>query len=120
MAAVLTWALALLSALSTTQAQKVFWDYFSQSSGDKGRVEQTQRQKLAREPASLKDSLEQDLNNMDKFLEKLGPLSGQGREPPSLPYDPVGMRQQLQEELEEVRARLEPYMAEVHERLNAW
>nr|XP_019569188.1 PREDICTED: apolipoprotein A-V isoform X1 [Rhinolophus sinicus]XP_019569189.1 PREDICTED: apolipoprotein A-V isoform X1 [Rhinolophus sinicus] len=117
MAAVLTWALALLSALSTTQAQKVFWDYFSQSSADKGRVEQTQRQKLARDPARLKDSLEQDLNNMDKFLEKLGPLSGQGMEPPSLPYDPVGMRQQLQEELEEVRARLEPYMAEVHERV---
>lgn len=54
---------------------------------------------------------------MDTFLEKLGSLSGQGREPPSLPHDPVGMRQQLQEELEEVRERLEPYMAEVHERV---
>lgn len=117
MAAVLTWALALLSAFSTTQARKDFWDDFSQGSGDKGRVEQTRRQKLAREPASLKDSLEQDLNNMDNFLEKLGPLSGQGREPSSLPHDPVGMRQQLQEELEEVRARLEPYMVEVHERV---
>lgn len=42
---------SLSTALSTTQAQKVFWDYFSQSSADKGRVEQTQRQKLARDPA---------------------------------------------------------------------
>ncbi|XP_008054096.1 apolipoprotein A-V [Carlito syrichta] len=115
MAAVFTWTLALLSAFSTTQARKGFWDYFSQSSGDKGRVEQIQQQKLAREPASLKDSLEQDLNNMDKFLEKLGPLTGQRREPPRLPQDVEGMRQQLQEELDEVRARLEPYMAEAHE-----
>lgn len=68
-------------------------------------------------PRSLKDSLEQDLSNMDKFLEKLGPLSGQGREPPGLPQDPVRMRQQLQEELAEVRARLEPYMAEAHEQV---
>nr|AEK86266.1 apolipoprotein AV [Tupaia belangeri]AEK86267.1 apolipoprotein AV variant 2 [Tupaia belangeri] len=116
-AALLTWALALLSAFSATQAQKGFWDYFSQSSGDKGMGEQIRQQKLAREPASLKDSLEQNLNNMDKFLEKLGPLSGQGRETPQFPQDPVGMRQQLQEELEEVRARLEPYMAEAHERV---
>ncbi|KAM9659854.1 apolipoprotein A-V [Trichechus inunguis] len=116
-AAVLIWAIALLSASSAAQTQKGFWDYFRQSSGDKGRVEQIQQQKLAREPASLKDSLEQDLNNMGKFLEKLGLLSGQGREPPQLPQDPVGMRQQLQAELEEVRARLAPYMAEVHERV---
>ncbi|XP_034864891.1 apolipoprotein A-V isoform X2 [Mirounga leonina] len=54
---------------------------------------------------------------MDKFLEKLGPLSGQGREPPGLPHDPEGMRQQLQEELAEVRARLEPYMAEAHQQV---
>ncbi|XP_035120530.1 apolipoprotein A-V isoform X2 [Callithrix jacchus] len=64
-------------------------------------------------PRSLKDSLEQDLNNMNKFLEKLGPLSES--EASRLPRDPVGMRQQLQEELEEVRARLQPYMAEAHE-----
>lgn len=68
-------------------------------------------------PRSLKDRLEPDLSDMDKFLEKLGPLNGQGREPLGLPRDPVGMWQQLQEELEEVRARLEPYMAEVHERV---
>ncbi|XP_019797592.2 apolipoprotein A-V [Tursiops truncatus] len=117
MAAVLTWALALLSVLSITQARKGFWDYFSQSSTDKGRVEQIQQQKLAREPTSLKDRLEPDVSNMNNFLEKLGPLNGQGREPPGLPHDPVGMRQQLQEELEEVRERLEPYMAEVHERV---
>ncbi|XP_053449527.1 apolipoprotein A-V [Nycticebus coucang] len=109
MAAAVTWVLAVLSALSATQARKGFWDYFSQSSGDKGRMEQ---QKLAREHVSLKDSLEQDLNNMDKLLEKLGPLSGRGWGP-----DPVGMRQQLQQELEEVRARLEPYMAEAHKRV---
>ncbi|XP_062952076.1 apolipoprotein A-V [Cynocephalus volans] len=114
-AAILTWALALLSAFPATQARKAFWDHFSQSSGDKGRVEQVQQQKVAQEPASLKDSLEQDLNNMDKFLEKLDPLSGQGREPLRLPQDPVGLRQQLQGELAEVRARLEPFMAEVHE-----
>ncbi|KAB0406191.1 hypothetical protein E2I00_011409 [Balaenoptera physalus] len=109
-AAVLTWALALLSVLSITQARKGFWDYFSQSSRDKGRVEQIQQQKLAREPASLKDRLEPDLSNMDNFLEKLGPLNGQGREPPGLPRDPVGMRQQLQDELEEeVRQRLQAF-----------
>uniref|UniRef100_A0A8W4FB62 Apolipoprotein A-V n=1 Tax=Sus scrofa TaxID=9823 RepID=A0A8W4FB62_PIG len=137
-AVVLTWVLALLSGLSTTQAGKGFWDYFSQSSGNKGRVEQIQQQKLAQEPTGpvrevlgpkergaegsrpmafvsfprrLKDSLEQNLNNMDKFLEKLGPLNG-------LPQDPVGMRQQLQKELEEVRKRLEPYMTEMHERVS--
>ncbi|XP_006834041.1 PREDICTED: apolipoprotein A-V [Chrysochloris asiatica] len=109
-AAVLIWALALFSGSSVTQAQKSFWDYFSQSSKDKGRMEQMQQQKLTREPLSLKDSLEQNLNNMDKFLEKLGPLSGQ-------PQDPEGTRQQLQEELEEVRARLAPYMTEAHERV---
>ncbi|XP_049712946.1 apolipoprotein A-V [Elephas maximus indicus] len=116
-AAVLLWALVLLSVSSAAQTQKGFWDYFRQSSGNKGRVEQIQQQKLEREPTRLKDSLEQDLNNMGKFLEKLGPLNGQGRDPPQLPQDPVGMRQQLQEELEEVRARLAPYMAEVHERV---
>lgn len=66
---------------------------------------------------SLKGSLEQNLNNMDKFLEKLGPLSGQGREPRRPPPDSEGLRQQLQEELEEVRTRLEPYMAEAHQRV---
>ncbi|XP_036114107.1 apolipoprotein A-V [Molossus molossus] len=116
-AAVLTWALTLLSAFSPTQAWKGFWEDFSQSSRDKGRVEQTQQQKLARESTNLKDSLEQNLSNMDKFLEKLGPLSGQGREPPRPPPDSEGLRQQLQEELEEVRARLEPYMAEAHRRV---
>nr|XP_045371604.1 apolipoprotein A-V isoform X2 [Camelus bactrianus] len=116
-AAFLTRALALLSVLSTTQAQKGFWDYFSQSSGDKSRVEQIQQQKLAWEPTSLKGSLEQNLSDMDKFLEKLGPLNGPGREPPGLPQDPVDMRQLLQKELEEVRERLEPYMAEVHKRV---
>ncbi|XP_054448276.1 apolipoprotein A-V [Pteronotus mesoamericanus] len=117
MAAVLTWALALLSAFSSAQARKGFWDAFSQSSGDKGRVEQVQQQKMAREHARLKDSLELDLNNTDKFLEKLGSLSAQGKEPPRIPSNPEGMRQQLQEELEKVRARLEPYMAEVHQRV---
>ncbi|XP_004427347.1 PREDICTED: apolipoprotein A-V [Ceratotherium simum simum] len=115
--AVPTWALALILAFASAQAQKGFWDYFSQSSGDKGRVEQIQQQKLAREPARLKDSLEQDLSNIDKLLEKLGPLSGQGKVTPGLPRDPAGMWQRLQEELEEVRARLEPYMAEVHKRV---
>lgn len=37
---------ALSTAFSTGHAQKGFWDYFSQSSGDKGRAEQT----LAWEP----------------------------------------------------------------------
>lgn len=115
MVAGLTWALALLSAFSATQAGKGFWDYFSQSSGDKGMMEQIQQQKLA--PTSLKDSLEQDLSNMNKFLEKLGPLSGQGKEPPLRAQDPAGMRKQLQEELEEVKTRLVPYMAEVHQRV---
>ncbi|XP_058145093.1 apolipoprotein A-V [Dasypus novemcinctus] len=113
MAAVLTWALALLSASSAAQAQKGFWDYFSQSSGDKGRAEQ----KLAWKPASLKDNLEQDLSDMDKFLEKLGPLSGPGREASLRAQDPGVLWQQLQEELKEVRARLEPYMTEVHQRV---
>ncbi|XP_007523057.2 apolipoprotein A-V [Erinaceus europaeus] len=113
---VLTWALALLVAFPTAQARKGFWGYFSQTSGDKGRVEQVQQQKLAREPTSLKDSLEQDLSNMDALLEKLGPLSGQGKEPPRILHD-VAMRQQLQEELAEVRTRMEPYMAEVHQRV---
>lgn len=51
---------------------------------------------------------------MDKFLEKLSPLSAQGREPPRVSFNPEGLRQQLQEELEKLRERLEPYMAEVH------
>lgn len=41
---------SLSTVLSITQARKGFWDYFSQSSTDKGRVEQIQQQKLAREP----------------------------------------------------------------------
>ncbi|XP_004712915.2 apolipoprotein A-V [Echinops telfairi] len=114
-ATVLIGVLTLFSVSSATQAQKGFWDYFSQSSRDKGKREQIQQQKLARVPSSLKDGLEGDLSNMDKLLEKLGPLSGQGREPPGLPEDPEAMRQQLQAELAVVRDRLEPYMAEVHE-----
>ncbi|XP_047550016.1 apolipoprotein A-V [Lutra lutra] len=117
MVAVLTWVLALLSVFAPVQTQKGFWDYLSQSSRDKGKTTRVQQQKLAWEPTSLKDSLEQDLSNLDKFLDKLGPLSGQAREPPGLPHDPVGMRQQLQEELAEVRARLEPYMAEAHQQV---
>ncbi|XP_055963653.1 apolipoprotein A-V isoform X2 [Sorex fumeus] len=117
-AAALTCALALLTVFSAAQARKGFWDYFSQSSGNKGRAEQTQQQKLALE-SPLKDSLEQDLSTMamDTLLEKLGPLGGQGRESPGLPHDPAAVRQRLQEELQEVRTRLEPYMAEVHERV---
>lgn len=42
---------SLSTAFSTAWARKGFWDYFSQSSGDKGRVEQIQQQKLAWEPA---------------------------------------------------------------------
>lgn len=68
-------------------------------------------------PRSLKDSLEQDLSNIDKFLEKLGPLRGQAREPPALPRDAVDVRRRLQEELAEVRARLEPFMAEAREQV---
>ncbi|MCQ7614229.1 apolipoprotein A1/A4/E family protein [Salmonella enterica] len=107
MAVVLTRTLLVFSAFAVIQARKGFWDYFSQSSGDKGMM--GQQQKLARE--SLKDSFQQDLSNMNKFLEKLGPE----REPPLLVQDPASMRQQLQQELEEVRARLEPYMTEKHE-----
>nr|KAF6324024.1 apolipoprotein A5 [Myotis myotis] len=118
MTAALAWALALLSAFPTAaEARKGLRVDSGQSSWDKGRVEQTQQQKLARESASLKGSLEQDLHNMDKLLEKLGPLSGQGSAPPGLPPDPEGLRRQLQEELEEVSARLEPYMAEAHARV---
>ncbi|EHB11533.1 Apolipoprotein A-V [Heterocephalus glaber] len=115
MAAVLTWVLVLLSAFSVTHTRKGFWDYFSQSSWDKGVMEQVQQQKQAQDHVRLKDSLEQDLSNMNKFLEKLGPLSGPGKEPPLRAQDQEGMRQQLQEELEQVRTRLQPYMAEVHE-----
>ncbi|KAM4828030.1 apolipoprotein A-V [Thomomys bottae] len=119
MAAVLTWALALLSVCAAAQSRKGFWDYFRQSSVDKGMVEHVQQQKLARESASFKDSLKQDLSTMNQFLEKLGSLTGQGREPPSLAHDAGGMRQRLREELGEVRMRLEPYMAEKH-RLVGW
>jgi hypothetical protein len=37
------------SACATTHARKGFWDYFSQSSGDKGMMEQVQQQKVERE-----------------------------------------------------------------------
>lgn len=116
-AAALAWALALLSAFPAAHARKGLREDSGQSSADKGVAEQTQQLKLAREAASLKGSFEQDLHNMDKLLEKLGPLSGQGSAPPGLPPDPEGVRRQLQEELKEVSARLEPYMAEAHERL---
>lgn len=68
-------------------------------------------------PRSPKDSCEQDFKNMGRFPEKLGSLSEQGREPPRLLQDQVGMRQQLQEEREEVRARLEPYRVDMYERV---
>lgn len=113
-ATALIWALAFLSVFSAAQAQRGFWEYFSQSSEDKGTRQLTQQQKLAHE-SILKDSLEQDLNAMDTLLEKLGPLTGQGRESSRHPQDPADIRQQLQEELEEVRARLEPHMAEMHQ-----
>uniref|UniRef100_A0A8C2VUE4 Apolipoprotein A-V n=1 Tax=Chinchilla lanigera TaxID=34839 RepID=A0A8C2VUE4_CHILA len=110
MAAVLTWALALLSVCSATQARKGFWDYFSQSIRNKGVMEQIQQQA---QDHVLKDSLKQELSNMNTFLEKLGSLSGQVKDRPQLaPAQDV--RQQLQEELEQVKARLQPYMAEVH------
>lgn len=115
MAAVITWALALLSVFATTQARKSFWDYFSQSSRGKGLI--GQQQKLAQE--SLKGSFEQDLYNTNNFLEKLGSLSGSGKEPPRLAQDPEGIRKRLQQELEELSARLEPYMAAKH-RLVGW
>ncbi|KAM5245579.1 apolipoprotein A-V [Ctenodactylus gundi] len=117
MAAALTWALVLLSAFSATRAQKGFWDYFSQSSGDKGMMEQIQQQKLAMEPAGLKDRLEEDLSNMNTLLQKLAPPSGQRKERPQLAQDPEGLWQQLQDELREVRERLQPYMAEAHGRV---
>ncbi|XP_029771557.1 apolipoprotein A-V [Suricata suricatta] len=117
MAALLAWALVLLPAFASAQTQKGFWDYLSQSSRDKGKEEQLQRQKLAWEPTSLKDSLEQDLSNIDKLLETLGPLRGQAREPPARRLDAAAVRQQLQEQLAEVRARLEPHMAEAHEQV---
>nr|KAF6324025.1 apolipoprotein A5 [Myotis myotis] len=116
MTAALAWALALLSAFPTAaEARKGLRVDSGQSSWDKGRVEQTQQQKLARESASLKGSLEQDLHNMDKLLEKLGPLSGQGSAPPGLPPDPEGLRRQIaaftraiDQETEEVQQQLAP------------
>lgn len=116
MAAVLTWALALLSACSATQARKGFWDYFSQSSRNKGVMGLQQKQ--AQDQASLKDSFEQDLSNMNKLLENLGPLGGQRRDPSLLAQD-QDLRQQLQEELAQVRARLQPRMEETH-KLVGW
>lgn len=113
MAAVLTWALALLSVFAATQARKDFLDYFRQSSGDKGTM--GQQQKVARE--STKNSLEQDLYNLNNFLGKLSPSSGPGKEPHPLAQDPEGMRKQLQQELGEVRAHLGPYMAAKHQQV---
>ncbi|XP_057624431.1 apolipoprotein A-V [Chionomys nivalis] len=113
MAAVITWALALLSVFAATQARKDFFDYFRQSSGDKGMM--GQQQKVARE--STKNSLEQDLYNLNNFLGKLSPSSGPGKEPHPLAQDPEGMRKQLQQELGEVRARLGPYMAAKHQQI---
>lgn len=43
--------LSFSTAFSTVQARKAFRDDFNQGSGDKGRVEQTQQQKVSREPA---------------------------------------------------------------------
>ncbi|KAL1781956.1 apolipoprotein A-V [Sigmodon hispidus] len=111
MAAVVTWALALLSVFATTQARKGFWDYFGQSSRHKGMM--GQQLKLPQE--SMKNSFEQDLYNMNNFLEKLSPSSSPGKEPPQLAQDLEGLRKQLKRELEEVRVRLEPYMAAKHE-----
>lgn len=113
MAAVITWALALLSVFATAQARNSLWDYFSQNSWSKGM--KGQQQKLAQE--NLKGSLEQDLYNMNNFLEKLGPMRGPGKEPPLLAQDPEGIRKQLQQELGEVSARLEPYMAAKHQQV---
>ncbi|XP_005856958.1 PREDICTED: apolipoprotein A-V [Myotis brandtii] len=118
MTAALAWALALLSAFSTAEARKGLRVNSGQSSGDKGRVEQTQQQKLARESASLKGSLEQDLHNMDKLLEKLGPLSGQGSAPPGLPPDPEvakltlkakALHAGIQQNLDHLREELSAY-----------
>lgn len=37
---------SLSTAFATAQTQKGFWDYFSQSSGDKSKVARVQQQKL--------------------------------------------------------------------------
>ncbi|XP_007494805.1 apolipoprotein A-V isoform X2 [Monodelphis domestica] len=129
---VLALVLALLSGLTASQGHKDFWKYFIQSGQEKGQIQQMEQQKLSKEfPSSasmtvrrkkkgnlkgfwnLKANIEQDLSNMDSFLEKLGPLAGQ-RDP--LPFlDSKELQDQLHKELEEVRTRLAPYTQEVHQ-----
>ncbi|XP_036600139.1 apolipoprotein A-V isoform X1 [Trichosurus vulpecula] len=108
--------LALLSVSTTAKEHKGFWEYFSQSGQEKGRIEQMEQQKLSKEFLNLKANIEQDLSNVDTFLEKLEPLAGQGKHP-LLFLDSKELQHQLHKELEEVRTRLAPYTQEVQQRV---
>ncbi|XP_027713313.1 apolipoprotein A-V isoform X2 [Vombatus ursinus] len=113
---VLALVLALLSVSTTAKEYKGFWEYFSQSGQEKGRIEQMEQQKLSKEFLNLKANIEQDHSKVDTFLEKLEPLAGWAK--PSLPFlDSRDLQHQLHKELEEVRTRLAPYTQEVHQRV---
>ncbi|XP_072467127.1 apolipoprotein A-V isoform X5 [Notamacropus eugenii] len=97
---VLAWVLALLSVSTTAKEHKGFWEYFSHSGWEKGRIEQIEQQKLSKEFLNLKANIEQDISNVDTFFEKLEPLTGQGK-PPLLFLDSRELQHQLHTELEE-------------------
>uniref|UniRef100_A0A4X2M2L2 Zinc finger protein ZPR1 n=3 Tax=Vombatus ursinus TaxID=29139 RepID=A0A4X2M2L2_VOMUR len=102
---VLALVLALLSVSTTAKEYKGFWEYFSQSGQEKGRIEQMEQQKLSKEFLNLKANIEQDHSKVDTFLEKLEPLAGWAK--PSLPFlDSRDLQHQLHKELEEGMTRL--------------
>ncbi|XP_030077869.1 apolipoprotein A-V [Microcaecilia unicolor] len=108
--------LVLITAITGSQAEPVrsgFWDYFSQLTHDKEFQKPTQLQKTARKVEGLKHNFQDGVNYMRNFL---GPLNGRTQQ--TLYQNSDGLRQLIQQELEDLRSKLSPYVDEVHQRIS--
>ncbi|NXJ69648.1 APOA5 protein, partial [Rostratula benghalensis] len=105
---------ALLSAVSPAElAGSSFWEYLSQVTSDKESPEHGQGSKLGRDMTSLKERDQDGGSCVGNLLEKLGPLS-RGGQPPRLQQDSASLRELLRRELQSLRAKLSPYVDDVH------
>ncbi|KFV78837.1 Apolipoprotein A-V, partial [Struthio camelus australis] len=92
-----------------------FWEYLSQLTSDKESPEHGQGTKPGRDNTNLKESIQDGVNYMGNFLEKLVPLN-RGLQP-RLYQDSDGLRKLIRKELESLRVKLSPYVDEVHHKV---